>query len=41
VRAIDADAEAYWQDWGFIPACGNPSVLMRSIDDMRAWLGRT
>jgi GNAT superfamily N-acetyltransferase len=38
VRAIDAEAEAFWQSWGFIPARGNPSVLMRSIDDIRAWL---
>jgi hypothetical protein len=38
VRAIDTEAEAYWQNWGFIPARDNPSVLMRSIDDIRAWL---
>ena len=38
VRAIDTEAEAYWQGWGFIPARDNPSVLMRSVDDIRAWL---
>jgi hypothetical protein len=38
VRAIDAEAETFWQSRGFIPARDNPSVLMRSIDDMRAWL---
>lgn len=38
VRAIDADAETYWQSWGFIPARTNPSILMRSVDDIRRWL---
>jgi len=38
VRAIDEEAEAFWQGWGFIPARDNPSMLMRSIDDIRAWL---
>lgn len=38
VRAIDVEAEAFWQSWGFIPARDNPSVLMRSVDDIRAWL---
>lgn len=38
VRAIDAQAEAYWQSWGFIPARNNASVLVRSIDDIRRWL---
>lgn len=38
VRAIDAQAEAYWQSWGFVPARDNASVLMRSIDDIRRWL---
>lgn len=38
VRAIDAEAEAYWRSWGFVPARDNPSVLMRSIDDIRSWL---
>jgi len=37
-RAIDAEAEAFWRSWGFVPARDNPSVLMRSIDDIRAWL---
>lgn len=38
VRAIDAEAERYWQSWGFIPARDNPSVLMRSIQDVSLWL---
>ena len=40
VRAIDAEAEAYWQSWGFIPSRDNPSVLMRSMQDVRLWLSR-
>lgn len=38
VRAIDAEAERYWQSWGFIPACDNPSLFMRSIEDIKKWL---
>ncbi|MER9598189.1 hypothetical protein [Mesorhizobium sp. M0244] len=38
VRAIDAEAERYWQSWGFIPVRDNPSVLMRSIQDVSLWL---
>ncbi|MBE0560631.1 MAG: GNAT family N-acetyltransferase [Ochrobactrum anthropi] len=38
VRAIDADAERYWQSWDFVPSRGNPSVLMRSIQDVRLLL---
>jgi GNAT superfamily N-acetyltransferase len=38
VRAIDTEAEAYWQSWGFVPARDNPSILMRSIADIRATL---
>ena len=38
VRAIDAEAEAYWQSWGFILSRDNPSVLMRSMQDVRLWL---
>lgn len=38
VRAIDAEAESYWQSWGFIPARDNASVLMRSMQDIRLWL---
>jgi predicted N-acetyltransferase YhbS len=38
VRAVDAEAERYWQGWGFIPSRDNPSILMRSIDDIRLWL---
>ena len=38
VRAIDAEAEQYWQSWGFVAARDNPSVLMRSIADIRTAL---
>lgn len=38
VRAIDTEAEAYWKSWGFVPARDNPSILMRSIADIRAAL---
>ena len=38
VPAIDAEAELYWQSWGFVAARDNPSVLMRSIADIRAAL---
>ncbi|RWB66053.1 GNAT family N-acetyltransferase [Mesorhizobium sp.] len=41
VRAIDTDAERYWQSWGFIPSRDNPSVLMRSIQDVRLWLAES
>jgi GNAT superfamily N-acetyltransferase len=41
VRAIDASAEAYWQGWGFVPARNNPSVLLRSIEDIKAWLANS
>jgi len=41
VRAIDAEAERYWKGWGFIPSRDNPSILMRSIDDIRLWLTDT
>ena len=38
VRAIDAEAELYWQSWGFVAARDDPSVLMRSVADIRAAL---
>jgi GNAT superfamily N-acetyltransferase len=38
VHAIDTEAEAYWQSWGFVPARDNPSILMRSVADIRAAL---
>jgi GNAT superfamily N-acetyltransferase len=38
VRAIDVEAERYWQSWGFIPARDNLSILMRSIEDIRKGL---
>lgn len=41
VRAIDAEAERYWQGWGFIASRDNSSILMRSIQDVRLWLADT
>ncbi|WFU12645.1 GNAT family N-acetyltransferase (plasmid) [Rhizobium sp. CB3090] len=41
VRAIDTEAETFWQSWGFIPARDNPSILMRSLDDIRHWLAES
>lgn len=38
VRAIDPEAEAFWKSWGFAAARDNPSILLRSISDVRAWL---
>lgn len=38
VRAIDAEAERYWQSWGFVAARDEPSILMRSMTDIRAAL---
>ena len=38
VRAIDGEAERFWQDWGFIPSRDNASILIRSLEDIRAWL---
>jgi hypothetical protein len=39
VRAVDAEAEQYWQRRGFQPARDAPSTLFRAIADIRAWLG--
>ncbi|WP_117196092.1 GNAT family N-acetyltransferase [Rhizobium terrae] len=38
VRAVDEEAERYWQSWDFTPAKDNPSVLVRSLSDIRGWL---
>src|SRR3546814_13799025 len=38
VRAIDVEAEAYWQSWGFVAARDNPSILMLSVADISAAL---
>ena len=38
VRAIDEEAEQFWQSWGFIPSRDNSSILIRSLEDIRAWL---
>ncbi|WP_413208031.1 GNAT family N-acetyltransferase [Rhodospirillum sp. A1_3_36] len=38
VRAIDREAEAFWQDCGFAPSKSDSSVLFRSLDDIAAWL---
>ena len=39
VRAIDADAERYWQRRGFQSARDDPSTLFRSIADISDWIG--
>jgi ribosomal protein S18 acetylase RimI-like enzyme len=38
VRAIDAEAEIYWQSNGFIPMRDDPSMLFRSIQNIEEWL---
>jgi GNAT superfamily N-acetyltransferase len=41
VRAIDSEAEAFWQSCGFMPSRDDPSTLFRSLEDIAAWLGET
>jgi len=41
VRAIDADAEAFWQSCGFTPSGSDSSILFRAIADIAAWLKET
>jgi predicted N-acetyltransferase YhbS len=41
VRAIDHEAELYWQSNGFIRATDDPSILFRSVADIAAWLNRS
>jgi GNAT superfamily N-acetyltransferase len=38
VRAIDEEAERYWQSNGFIAARDDPSLLFRSVADIATWL---
>jgi len=38
VRAIDADAERYWQSNGLIAAKDDSSLLFRSIADIALWV---
>ncbi len=38
VRAIDREAEAYWQACGFIPSVSDSSILFRGMVDVAAWL---
>jgi GNAT superfamily N-acetyltransferase len=40
VDAIDDDAMNFWQTSGFRPLPDNPSVLLRSADDVERWLAR-
>jgi GNAT superfamily N-acetyltransferase len=40
VRAIDEEAERYWQSNGFIPAKDDPSLLFRAVADIADWLKR-
>jgi hypothetical protein len=39
VRAIDAEAEAFWTSCGFTPSRSDSSILFRLIDDIAAWFG--
>lgn len=41
VRAVDAEAEAYWASCGFTPAKDDRSTLFRSLDDIAGWLSQT
>lgn len=41
VRAIDGEAEAFWQSCGFTPATTDASILYRSIEDIAAWLAES
>lgn len=38
VRAIDRDAEAYWQAGGFVPSASDSSILFRGMADVAASL---
>jgi GNAT superfamily N-acetyltransferase len=38
VRAVDGEAERFWQSNGFIAAKDDPSLLFRSVADVAAWL---
>lgn len=38
VRAIDREAELFWQSCGFTPSSSDSSILFCSIDDIVAWL---
>jgi len=38
VRAIDRDAEVYWQSCGFTPSVSDPSILFRSIEEIASSL---
>jgi GNAT superfamily N-acetyltransferase len=40
VRAIDAEAEEFWRSCGFVAAKDDPSLLFRSIADIKTWLDR-
>ena len=41
VRAIDREAEAFWQSCGFSPSRSDPSILFRGIGDIAGWLAET
>lgn len=38
VNAVDDDAAAFWQQWGFLPSKDDPLTLFRSIADITASL---
>lgn len=39
VNAVDDDAAAFWQRWGFLPSKDDPLTLFRSISDIAASFG--
>jgi GNAT superfamily N-acetyltransferase len=39
VNAVDDDAAAFWQRWGFLPSKDDPLTLFRSIADIASSLG--
>jgi GNAT superfamily N-acetyltransferase len=41
VRAIDAEAEAFWASCGFTPSTEDKSTLFRSLDDIAASLAES
>lgn len=41
VRAIDTEAEQFWQKHGFRPSKDDNSTLFRSMTDIEAWLPKS
>lgn len=38
VRAIDQEAERFWQSWDFIPSRSDSSLLLRAVENVGRWL---